>query len=121
MRQRAQPTLLSPPLCRNLEQAVRWAAAVQRELLKVDWPAGVLEWAECSPETDEGGQLLWRGLRVKAGMAVGHDAAKRPLNTGALRRTVEIEAKRSPGHSCCRRSLAAGGREAIMLRLFLHP
>ena len=61
---------------------MRWAAAVQRELLKVDWPDGVLEWAECAPETGEDGRLLWRGLRVKVGMAVGHDAAKRPLNTG---------------------------------------
>ena len=64
---------------------MRWAASVQRELLKVDWPEGVLEWAECAPESDEDGLLLWRGLRVKVGMAVGHDAAKRPLNTGATR------------------------------------
>ena len=61
---------------------MRWAAAVQRELLKVDWPDGVLEWAECSPETDEDGQLLWRGLRVKVGMAVGHDAGEAPAQYG---------------------------------------
>ncbi len=67
---------------RSLEQAVRWAAAVQRELLRVDWPKGLLEWAECAPDYDEDGVLLWRGPRVKVGMAVGHDAAKRPLNTG---------------------------------------
>jgi len=62
---------------------VRWAAAVQRELLRVDWPKGLLEWAECVPDYNEDGVLLWRGPRVKVGMAVGHDAAKRPLNTGA--------------------------------------
>ena len=62
---------------------MRWAASVQRELLKVDWPKGLLEWAECAPDYDEDGALLWRGPRVKVGMAVGHDAAKRPLNTGA--------------------------------------
>ena len=44
---------------------------------------GLLEWAECAPEYDEDGVLLWLGPRVKVGMAVGHDAAKRPLNTGA--------------------------------------
>ena len=69
-------------LYRTLEQAVRWAAAVQKALLAVDWPATVLDWADCAPEASEDGNLLWRGLRVKMGMAVGHDAAKRPLNTG---------------------------------------
>ena len=70
---------------------------MQRELLKVDWPKGLLEWAECAPECDDDGVLLWRGPRVKVGMAVGHDAAKRPLNTGVRVRATS----RQPDFDVC--------------------
>jgi len=53
-------------------------------LPQVDWPDAIMDWPECSPESDEKGNLIWRGLRIQMGMAYGLDAAKRPLNTGML-------------------------------------
>ncbi len=69
---------------RALEAAVRWCVALQEELLRLDWPPALLEWAECAPEADPAtGALLWRGLRVRMGMAFGHVEHRKPLNTGA--------------------------------------
>ena len=69
---------------RELEAAVRWCVALQEELLRLDWPEALLDWAECAPERDaSGGALLWRGLRVRMGMAFGRAEHRKPRNTGA--------------------------------------
>lgn len=120
-----QPPPLLQVAFNSLEEAVRWAAALQRALLEVDWPPEVLTWRECREVLDgeedeeeddddemqdatealdgrsEGGSergggvnagvnaaaapgaaLLWRGLRVRAGIAAGALTSKAPLNTG---------------------------------------
>lgn len=70
-------------LCRRLEQAVRWSAAVQRELLEMSWPETLLQWSDCQPQQDPNtGALIWRGLRVRMGISWGRPSYKKPLNTG---------------------------------------
>ena len=69
---------------RTLTEAVRWAAALQGALLQLDWPPAVLAWRDCaeavSPVTQ---RFLWRGLRVRCGIAYGRPQFRKPLNTGA--------------------------------------
>lgn len=73
----------------TLESAVRWAAVFQKQLLEIAWPEVVLEWPMCCEvydhENNVGGveQLLWKGLRVRIGMACGKPQYRKPLNTGA--------------------------------------
>ena len=72
-------------VCRRLEEAVRWSAAVQKALLGMNWPETLLQWGDCQPTRDPNtGALLWRGLRVRMGMSWGRPSYKKPLNTGAL-------------------------------------
>ena len=43
----------------------------------------MLSWDECREQRDpEDTGLLWRGLRVKAGISYGVPSSKAPLNTG---------------------------------------
>lgn len=68
---------------RLLEDAVRWCAAMQKELLLISWPEALLQWGDCREQRDpETGAVVWRGLRVRMGMAYGRPAYKKPLNTG---------------------------------------
>ncbi|KAK9829405.1 hypothetical protein WJX72_005653 [[Myrmecia] bisecta] len=68
---------------RPLEQAVRWSAAVQKELLGAGWPAEIMSWGDCMEEVDElTGEIIWRGLRLRMGMAYGKPTYRKPLNTG---------------------------------------
>ena len=108
----------------QLQDAVKWTAAVQTALLNLQWPEQILDWTECQPvfpvedysaeeddlpmdtlETSRTGDSrsgqsfcrspsdsgksgppldlpLWRGLRVRIGMASGIPSSKAPLNTG---------------------------------------
>ncbi len=68
---------------RHLSDALCWACHLQEELLLLAWPATLLRMPECA-ETRAGpaGELLWRGLRVRVGMAYGMVSSKKPLNTG---------------------------------------
>ena len=53
------------------------------ELLTLDWPQQLLSMPECAEEADPfTGRPLWRGLRVRMGMAFGHEAQRKPLSTG---------------------------------------
>lgn len=67
---------------------MRWAAVLQKQLLEIAWPEVVLEWPMCAEvydhENNVGGQeaLLWKGLRVRIGMACGKPQYRKPLNTG---------------------------------------
>ncbi len=69
---------------------MRWAAVFQKQLMDIAWPEVVLEWPMCSEvydhENNVGGQeqLLWKGLRVRIGMACGKPQYRKPLNTGKL-------------------------------------
>ena len=70
-------------LCRRLEEAVRWSAAVQKELMEMNWPEILLQWSDCQPQQDPNtGALIWRGLRVRMGISWGRPSYKKPLNTG---------------------------------------
>lgn len=69
--------------CRLLEDAVRWCSAVQKELLVMSWPEALLQWGDCRDQRDPAtGAIIWRGLRVRMGMAFGRPSYKKPLNTG---------------------------------------
>lgn len=80
-------------LCRSLTAAVSCCAALQKQLLELDWPAEVLRWESCMEQRDTDGNLIWRGLRVRMGMAFGRPQVKLPLNTGLLRTPVPLRLK----------------------------
>lgn len=61
---------------------MRWSCHLQEELLYLAWPHALLGMAECLPQLDDEGGLLWRGLRVRIGMAHGLVSNKKPLNSG---------------------------------------
>ena len=66
----------------RLEDAVRWACHLQAALLHLPWPHELLGYPDCGEVVGQEGQLLWRGLRVRVGMAYGYASCKKPLNTG---------------------------------------
>ena len=69
----------------------------------------VLEWGECAEvRHSESNALLWRGLRVKVGIAYGVPASKAPLNTGARARACPPLRAPPPMPTCApHRQLAA--------------
>ena len=70
-------------LCyRSQEAAIRCCTALQLRLLSAAWPSQLLQWAECREVLGDAGEVLWRGLRVRAGIAFGRPDHKKPLNTG---------------------------------------
>ncbi|KAF5842413.1 hypothetical protein DUNSADRAFT_7397, partial [Dunaliella salina] len=67
----------------RLDQAIQWACRLQCELLHIHWPIVLMRMPECMEERDPiTGSLLWRGLRVRIGMAHGFISTKKPINTG---------------------------------------
>ncbi|KAG2499572.1 hypothetical protein HYH03_002517 [Edaphochlamys debaryana] len=65
-----------------LTDAIAWACHVQKELVHVDWPPALLRMTGCEELRGEQGVRLWRGLRVRIGMAYGFINVKKPMNTG---------------------------------------
>ena len=75
-----------PHACRQLEEAVRFCSVLQKELLHLPWPEEVLSWLACGEVHDAAsGHTIWRGLRVRMGMAYGRPDYRKPLNTGGRR------------------------------------
>ncbi|KAK9786282.1 hypothetical protein WJX73_000303 [Symbiochloris irregularis] len=68
---------------RFLQDAIRWCAAVQADLLDLNWPPLLLTWDECRevqcPASDD---RVWRGLKVSMGLAYGKPQYRKPLSTG---------------------------------------
>lgn len=68
---------------RSLEDAIRWGAHVQLELLSLSWPADLLEMRQCQPVTDpQIKKNIWKGLRIRMGIAFGKPGKRQPLRTG---------------------------------------
>ncbi|KAF6259953.1 hypothetical protein COO60DRAFT_1700595 [Scenedesmus sp. NREL 46B-D3] len=67
---------------KELEDAITWACHLQEELMYLSWPTHLLGMQECREQHDADGRLIWRGLRVRIGMAYGFVNNKKPLNTG---------------------------------------
>jgi len=67
---------------RSLEEAVRWAVGLQEALLEQPWPETVLSWEQAAEVPSGGARPLWRGLRVRIGIAWGGATYRKPLNTG---------------------------------------
>ncbi|KAG2432508.1 hypothetical protein HXX76_008853 [Chlamydomonas incerta] len=65
-----------------LTDAIAWACHVQKDLLQLDWPPALLRMQGCEEVRGDHGQRLWRGLRVRVGMAFGYINVKKPMNTG---------------------------------------
>ena len=62
--------------------AVRFAASVHVNLVAADWPPQLLALDECAPQLSSDGSLLFRGLRIKVGIAFGQAASRKPLKSG---------------------------------------
>ena len=72
--------------------------------MSLRWPPAVLQWPECAEELNPATQQpLWRGLRVRMGIAHGRPQFRKPLNTGlhAQHRTVDALALCSHGRRRC--------------------
>lgn len=65
----------------SLKNAILWAGHVHVELLGLNWPERLLNLEECKTEILDG-KTIYRGLRVKIGMAHGRVTGRRPLSTG---------------------------------------
>lgn len=61
---------------------MRWAVALQEALLEQPWPDTVLSWEQAAEVPSAGRRPLWRGLRVRIGIAWGGATYRKPLNTG---------------------------------------
>lgn len=71
---------------------------MQKELLLISWPEGLMQWVDCREQRDlNTGAVIWRGLRVRMGMAFGRPAYKKPLNTGAAPASLANNHKRNYG------------------------
>ena len=65
---------------------MRFCSVLQKELLHLPWPEEVLSWLACGEVHDAAsGHTIWRGLRVRMGMAYGRPDYRKPLNTGGRR------------------------------------
>jgi len=70
------------------EDAVAFGLDLHRRLMKVDWPKGLLSAPKAAPVMDSMGNLLFKGLRVRCGIATGavkmfqDDMTKRVMYTG---------------------------------------
>ena len=67
---------------RTFEAAIAFGSTVHTALLRTDWPADVLSLSECAEEPSPTGRTLFRGLRVKVGIAFGQAASRKPLSSG---------------------------------------
>eukprot|EP01012_Entosiphon_sulcatum_P010256 TRINITY_DN1595_c0_g1_i1.p1 TRINITY_DN1595_c0_g1~~TRINITY_DN1595_c0_g1_i1.p1 ORF type:complete len:1244 (-),score=239.59 TRINITY_DN1595_c0_g1_i1:41-3721(-) len=61
--------------------ALNWCLEMQTALLKLDWPAPLLQHPAASEEKLPSGETLWRGLRVRMGMHLGEPTAERDPRT----------------------------------------
>uniref|UniRef100_A0A7S1HUJ0 Guanylate cyclase domain-containing protein n=1 Tax=Eutreptiella gymnastica TaxID=73025 RepID=A0A7S1HUJ0_9EUGL len=51
--------------------AVNWAVDTQVALLKVPWPEVIYQHSNCALEVDDGGQIMFAGLRIRVGIHTG--------------------------------------------------
>ena len=62
---------------------MRFGVSLQKQLLGLPWPREILDWPDCAEVRDPtSGSVLWRGLRVRIGIAWGKPSYRKPLNTG---------------------------------------
>lgn len=55
----------------TMDDAVNFCIAVQISLLRIEWPDKLLAEYICAPVYEDGGNLLWKGLRVKMSICSG--------------------------------------------------
>eukprot|EP01060_Flectonema_neradi_P004688 TRINITY_DN1306_c0_g1_i1.p1 TRINITY_DN1306_c0_g1~~TRINITY_DN1306_c0_g1_i1.p1 ORF type:complete len:884 (+),score=169.21 TRINITY_DN1306_c0_g1_i1:110-2761(+) len=56
----------------SVENALQWAAAVQKELMTINWPAEILQDSNAVPVIKDG-TMLYNGPRVRMGFHVGNE------------------------------------------------
>ncbi|KIY94838.1 hypothetical protein MNEG_13124 [Monoraphidium neglectum] len=64
---------------RRLDNAIQWACRLQIELVHARWPTELLGMRDCAPISGTYGEPVFRGLRVRIGIAWGCAVAPRPL------------------------------------------
>lgn len=69
---------------RSALEAVRWCLHVQEALLRVEWPAALLQEDLAKEERGEGGTVLRRGLRVRMGVHAGKPDSRPDPTTGRM-------------------------------------
>jgi len=97
----------------KVTKAMKWAVAVQERLMKVDWPAKLIEHPAAAEEWDTEDKVMFIGLRVRIGMHYG--APK--TGKDALTRRVEFI---GPVVNKAARitTIAAGGQIVISKELY---
>jgi class 3 adenylate cyclase len=94
--------------------ALRWCADVQRALLTVAWPDGLLAHPGAAEEVweegNDGQRVVFRGLRVRMGVHAGHPRVVRD----AITRRVEYAG--STVNSAARMTALAHGGQVVVSR-----
>ena len=67
---------------RTFEGAVRFSAEFHEQLMDAPWPAELLQYPLCGIEYNDRGELLYRGLRARVGIAFAKPTSRKPLSSG---------------------------------------
>eukprot|EP00727_Mastigamoeba_balamuthi_P007751 m51a1_g3597 putative serine threonine kinase (898) ;mRNA; f:1186484-1198232 len=67
----------------HVSDAVSFAAEAQKLLVQAQWDPKLLEHPACAEGTDSGGNLIFRGLRVRIGIHVGEPDVDESAETGS--------------------------------------
>jgi hypothetical protein len=89
---------------RTFEAAVRFSAEFHEQLVEVPWPPELLRYPLCGVEYDDGGALLYRGLRARVGVAFAKPTSRKPLSSGRAGK-CSSSGYASNIHACCLDSL----------------
>jgi hypothetical protein len=88
---------------RTFESAIAFGSTVHTALLWTDWSEDVLSLRGCAEELSPTGRTLFRGLRVKVGIAFGQAASRKPLSSGRAGAALRHASSMGFGckRSCC--------------------
>jgi class 3 adenylate cyclase len=67
---------------RTFEGAVRFSAGFHLQLLEAPWPQELLTYPGCEVQHDHKGEVIFRGLRARIGIAFGKPTSRKPLGSG---------------------------------------
>ncbi|PRP83201.1 adenylate/guanylate cyclase domain-containing protein [Planoprotostelium fungivorum] len=88
------------------------AVDIQTKLLTTQWPADTDQWSDCREIHDAEGKVIWRGLRVRAGIHIG-------LPTVAVDPTTcRMDYLGSPVNKAARVANMAAGGQTIVTKEF---
>jgi hypothetical protein len=111
----------------TFQGAVRFSAELHLQLLDACWPAELLCFPGCGEQYDDGGGLIYRGLRARIGIAFSKPTSRKPLSSGRagawqLEGNVKLEMFTAPlGPPSCPFAVAFAGLDVNSFACALPP